>query len=110
MIIPGHQLLEKNPQQLDQNPAESDLKAVERKERSRTLSSHIQLLVCFHCIVNVNNIRTFSETGQTILGPPPPLHTRTCKHTHTHKLSLFPLLTCMYEHNIHVLKKRKKFF
>lgn len=78
---PGLQLLEKNLQQLDQSPAESDLKAVERKERSMTFSSHIQLLVCFHRIFNVKDIGTFSETDRQ--PPLPILHTCTCKHTHT---------------------------
>lgn len=89
---PGLQLLEKNLQQLDQSPAESDLKAVERKERSMTFSSHIQLLVCFHRIFNVKDIGTFSETGQTIY-PLFPFYTHAHANTHTHRLNLFPLLT-----------------
>lgn len=78
---PGLQLLEKNLQQLDQSPAESDLKAVERKERSMTFSSHIQLLVCFHHIFNVKDIGTFSETGQTT---PSSHFTHMHMQTHTH--------------------------
>lgn len=77
---PGLQLLEKNLQQLDQSPAESDLKAVERKERSMTFSSHIQLLVCFHRIFNVKDIGTFSETDNPLF----PFYTHAHANTHTH--------------------------
>lgn len=100
---PGLQLLEKNLQQLDQSPAESDLKAVERKERSMTFSSHIQLLVCFHRIFNVKDIGTFSETGQTT---PSSHFTHMHMQTHTHTQIKFVSTAYMNVLTYHTKEKK----